>query len=170
MPTWDEVIDETARRLTDSQPRVGFTTRVVARLDERPRRWSRAWLLAPPAAAAIIVLAVVMPREEVGEVEVRPVRSSAGTDVPLKPEAMPVADPGIANNDPRLKPDATPRQLAATAPAADVAIPADLGTDLVIAPIEPAPVAVAATIVDALEEPPPLAVEAITIDAIDVAQ
>jgi hypothetical protein len=40
----------------------------------------------------------------------------------------------------------------------------------VIAPIEPAPVAVAATIVDALEEPPPLAVEAITIDAIDLAQ
>src|SRR5688572_10273482 len=53
MPTWDDRIDEAARQLTEGQPDAAFRTRVLARLDERPRRWSPIWLLAPAAAVAI---------------------------------------------------------------------------------------------------------------------
>jgi hypothetical protein len=188
MPTWDGRIDEAARRLTEGEPRAGFRTRVVARLDDRPRRWSTVWVLAPAAAAAIVVLTIVMPREEIGDVALKPERAVAEktvvglkadttqkpTDAGLKADTTPdPVDPKADTTEVRLKPDTTPDQAGlkagttAAGPVADVAMPVELDTDLTVAPIELAPVTVPATIVEALVEPAPLAVESLTIAALD---
>ena len=173
MPTWDDRIDEAARRLTEGAPSAGFRSRVVAKLDERPRRWSRAWLLAPVAAAAIVVIAVVMPREEIPDVALKPETLAAEkTDVGLKADATPAGlKAGTTRAPAGLKAGTTPApaglMAGTTSPAADVAAPVELDTDLTVAPIELAPVMVAATIVDALVEPTPLAVEDLTIAALD---
>jgi hypothetical protein len=184
MPTWDDRIDEAARRLTEGAPSAGFRSRVVAKLDERPRRWSRAWLLAPVATAAIVVIAVVMPREEIPDVALKPETLAAEkTDVGPKADATPAGlKAGTTRAPAGLKAGTTPApaglmagttpapaglMAGTTSPAADVAAPVELDTDLTVAPIELAPVMVAATIVDALVEPTPLAVEDLTIAALD---
>jgi hypothetical protein len=171
MPTWDDRIDEAARRLTKGQPRAGFRMRVVARLDEPVRRPPRAWLLAP-AAVAIVVLVLVVPREQIDEALPGTQRSSPSADVPLKPEAMTVRSEPLDSNL-RLKPDATraatrtPDSNVRLGPNATTSAPVEFETDLEVAPIELVPVTVAATVVDALEEPPPLAIDPLTIAALD---
>src|SRR5688500_3633176 len=108
MPTWDDRIDEAARQLTEGQPNDAFRTRVLARLTERPRRWAPMWLLAPAAAAAIVVLAIVMPREELNGVPVKIERPAVDAEVRLKPNATP-DHVGLKAPDPvGLKPDTTP--------------------------------------------------------------
>ena len=149
----DQRIDEAARALTQGEPRRGFRARVLARLDERPRRWSPMWLLAPAAAAAIVVLAIVMPHEELDGVLPKPVPPTVDVEVRLKPDTT---------TEVRLKPDATTEvrlKPVATVPArpADSAAPAlDFETDLTVPLIELAPVTLAATVIDALPEVPPL--------------
>ena len=60
---FDSIIDEVAGAMTAGEPRPGFTAEVMARIEsgDAPRRtWRAAWVLAPLAAAAI-VLALVRP-------------------------------------------------------------------------------------------------------------
>jgi hypothetical protein len=154
MPTWDDVIDETARRLTDGQPRRGFTARVVARLDERPRRWSRAWLIAPAAAAAIVVvLAVIMPRERPGDAASNLRMESVGTDVRLKPDATKIskADVTNASGDGGAKTDTRAPDTTAVRPSS-----AAINTDLTLAALEMPPLTTAGTEVHALPDLAPL--------------
>jgi hypothetical protein len=174
MPTWDDRIDEAARQLTDGEPGAGFRTRVLARLDERPR-WSRAWMLAPAAAIAIVVL-VVMPRERVGDVALAPEVTEVGlkadtttAPVGLKADTTTAAEVG-------LKADTTTASvgLRADATTAPVGLKADgdmpLVSELAPAPIDVVPLTVAASGVDALPDLAPLAIEEISVDPIDVAQ
>jgi hypothetical protein len=64
----DAAIAEVAREMTEGEPRAGFTSRVLARIDEdraraRWPRWLSTWTLAPLAAAVVVVIAVVGGRE-----------------------------------------------------------------------------------------------------------
>ena len=158
MPTWDDVIDETARRLTDGQPRRGFATRVVARLDERPRRWSRGWLIAPAAAAAIVVvaLAVIMPRERPGDVAPDLRVESVGTDVRLKPDATKISKAEVTNasGDGGAKADAKAGLNGARTPGTTAVrtSSAAINTDLTLAALEMLPLTVAGTEVPALPD------------------
>jgi len=172
MPTWDDQIDETARRLTDRQLAPGFRSRVVARLDERPGRWSRAWLLAPAAAAAIVVLAVV----EMDERAVRPAMEAglkAGTtpttEAGLKAGTAPAPEAGLKARTTSESAGLKARSISAPAGPKAEATPAPVAfeTDLAVASIELTPVTVLPTVVDALVEPVPLAVEDLTIAALD---
>jgi hypothetical protein len=172
MPTWDNRIDEAARQLTEGQPGPGFRTRVLARLDQRPRRWSRAWLLAPAAAIAIVVIVVVMPREkEATEVDAK--ADTTTTSVGLNADTTSVgrkADATPSSNEVRLKADTTTArlQLDTTTAGSDSDVP--LVSELAPTPIEVAPLTVAASAVDALPDLAPLAIEEISVDPIDVAQ
>ena len=161
MPTWDDRIDEAARQLTVGQPRPGFNTRVLARLDATPRRWSRAWLLAPAAAIAIIAVVIVMPRENVGDVAVKPQGTEvepATTEARLKPDPTPMA------NQVGMKADTTPADpTSAIAPSP----PVEYAADVAVAPIEVEPLVVPRTVVDALAAPSPISVEEIEIAALD---
>lgn len=63
----DAIIDEVAGTMTAGEPRPGFTAEVMARIEsgiewhDAPRRtWRTAWTLAPLAAAAAIVVALVV--------------------------------------------------------------------------------------------------------------
>jgi hypothetical protein len=69
MAMFDDLIDEAAHELTEGTPHASFKARVLAKLDEQPVvSRSRRWMLVPAAVAAIVVLAVVMPREEPAEI------------------------------------------------------------------------------------------------------
>src|SRR5262245_10444226 len=59
----DRAIDDVARRMTAGAPSTDLRTRVLARLEEHDAPWwpgRLAWLAAPLAAAAIIVLVVFL--------------------------------------------------------------------------------------------------------------
>src|SRR5471032_1307065 len=59
----DSIIDEVAGAMTAGEPRRAFAAEVMARIESgnAPRRtWRAAWALAPLAAAAAIVLALVV--------------------------------------------------------------------------------------------------------------
>ena len=169
MPTWDDVIDEMARRLTGGDPRLGFTARVVARLDGPARRWSRAWLLAPVAAAAIVVvLAVIMPREAARDVALGPAPATierpqvGGMETSSRAEARDAGpEPGSMNRG------AAPQDLHVTAAIAPSAPASTSPSDLDIESIVNPPVDLAPATIAALEAVPPLAVEEITIEPLD---
>ena len=152
MPTWDERIDEAARQLTEGQPGAGFRTRVLARLDARPRRWPRAWLLAPAAAIAIAVLVVVTPREEIAI-------KSENTEVGLKADTT--------SGSVGLKADTTSDSVGLKADTTTAPTPVEYPPDVAVAPIELEPLAVPRTVVDALAAPAPLVLEDIAIAALE---
>src|SRR4030081_3709834 len=57
----ERLIDDVARQMTEGQPSADFRARVIAALDNPPRRTTRsAWLLAPVAAAALALIAIVL--------------------------------------------------------------------------------------------------------------
>jgi hypothetical protein len=137
----------------------------MTRLDEAPRRWSRARLLAPVAAvAAIIVLAVVM-REDSVDVASRAEVEREATDVRLKPEATyPEAGSRTA---------ATPSPASATVQSRPRVLSVDLpvaslpATDLTIEALDVAGLDVMPVEAVALKELPPLAIDAMVIAPLD---
>jgi hypothetical protein len=65
----ERLIDDVARQMTEGQPSADFRARVIAALDNPPRRTTRsAWLLAPVAATALAFIAVVLFRGDHGAV------------------------------------------------------------------------------------------------------
>jgi hypothetical protein len=57
----ERLIDDVARQMTEGQPSANFRARVIAGIENRPRRTTRnAWLLAPVAAAALAFIAIVV--------------------------------------------------------------------------------------------------------------
>ncbi len=103
----DRVIDEAARQMTDAQPSADFRARVLARIIEgqNPRStWRGVWVLAPFAAAAVAIVAIVVARG-VQPRDRQPYRSAdqtvaakPGTTVRLSPsvDAPPVKKPDTA--------------------------------------------------------------------------
>jgi hypothetical protein len=78
----DAAIDDVARQLTRGAPRAGFTARVLARIERPPARWQILRLLAPLAAAAVLVIAFMayhwrsVNRDSMSTVPERVVRST----------------------------------------------------------------------------------------------
>ena len=169
MPTWDDRIDEAAQELTEGQPGPGFRTRVLARLDQRPRRWSRGWLLAPAAAIAIAVFVVVMPRERVEDVK----PESTGGGVKANATTAPV-HPTPSSNEVRLKgEDPAPGMRAPVRRKPETTgtnIDVPFASELALAPIEVPALVIAAPSLEDLADVTPLAIEEITIQTIDFAQ
>jgi hypothetical protein len=65
----ERLIDDVARQMTEGQPSADFRARVIAGIENRPRRTTRsAWLLAPVAATALAFIAVVLFRGDHGAV------------------------------------------------------------------------------------------------------
>jgi negative regulator of sigma E activity len=61
----ERLIEDVARQMTEGQPSADFRARVIAALDNPPRRTTRsAWLLAPVAATALAFIAVVVFRDD----------------------------------------------------------------------------------------------------------
>jgi hypothetical protein len=100
----ERLIDDVARQMTEGQPSANFRARVIAGIENRPRRTTRnAWLLAPVAAAAMAFIAIVLFRGDHGAVR--------GPD-----PAGPRASKTIAQAAP---PPASTRRLDSAAPAAE---------------------------------------------------
>ena len=166
MPTWDDRIDEAAHRLTEADPEPGFSTRVLARLDDHPRRWSRAWLLAPAGAIAIAVLAVVMPREEPYDVALGPElttieRPQAGS-MESGASGARVAATDVGPTQRSTNRRSAPRDVRVSAVVVPSAPPSISPSDLDIESIVDPPVGLAPATIAALEDVPPLALDAIT--------
>src|SRR3989442_14162911 len=78
----DRAIDDAAREMTAGEPDGAFKARVLARIEsgESVRRtWRAAWILAPLAAAAAIVIAMVMVSRSAGDSRPGPAGSAAQT-------------------------------------------------------------------------------------------
>jgi len=162
MPMWDDLIDEAARRLTTGEPAAGFTARVLARVDDRPRaRWSRAWLAVPAAVAAIVAWMIVMPRERTTEQPQSPV--SAQIEVPPTQRGIPVAEPPPRHVE---KEATTPRR---TEPAiVAVGQVPEFAPDIALEAISIASVDLSPMDVEALPGAPPIAVDEIGIEPLEI--
>jgi len=83
----DRVIDAVAKAMTDVEPHADLRARVMARIDEpRRRRVAWTWIVGPVAAAALVVLAIVLP-------PLMRTRSSPPTPVRTMPIERTVASP-----------------------------------------------------------------------------
>ena len=129
----DVIIGDVAREMTAAAPGDGLARRVSVRIaeaeaDRARRTWFRPWVLAPAAAACLLVLAVFVARDT------------------RKPELRPPA-PTIANTAPLVvaapvkhqAPPETPKPIAASRRPA--AVPAaTLPADVAVAPLAFAPI------------------------------
>lgn len=117
----DRAIDRSVRRMLDVDPRADLRARVIERI-ERPQRAFHWWLVAPVAAAAVIVLAVVLwpPKE--------PLPTRAVTQIALRPAdtrapALLRHAADRPNSPPRRPNAARQDRRVATAVVADAAPP-----------------------------------------------
>jgi hypothetical protein len=143
----DQAIDEEARRATDGAPSTRFRTRVLERIEaDTPRpSWRAAWIVAPVAAAAAILIAVAVVHEQRDRTTVR---LKADTTETRKP----VANPGSVGGDAgsvRLQPDRVAGRVRLQADRSSRPAPPASDVD---------PIAVAPLTVDALT-PAPIAIE-----------
>jgi hypothetical protein len=168
----DDLIDGVARRMTASQPSVAFTRRVVARVAEleskghRRRRWQLMWLLAAPAAAFIVVLAVLVFRDRlVWRLSVGPRSNPISRTVPAEKtvQEAPVAETTSATPGALARARASDVNARSTPPTMVVMSDPDL-PPLVTAPLEIVPLGVAP-----LAEAVPIEVDALSIGRIDIA-
>lgn len=80
---FDEAIDRAVREMLDVEPPAGLRGRVLDRIESPRRSLGWTWIAGPLAAAAILVLAVLMPSES-GRTPVAP-PARAASDVHLPP-------------------------------------------------------------------------------------
>jgi hypothetical protein len=188
MPMWpvdDLPIDETARQLTEGEPRAGFKARVLARIAEGQRpASSRAWVLVPASAAALLVLAVVMWRQEPAEIRLTPdsrgdVRLKADTTTPAPAnasDASAVPDRSREGAGGRAEARQVVRRAEAERPVLqeeDVAVLALPPSELAVDDIDVEPMEIRVADLDTLPVNPALVVDDIAIaplDAVSAAQ
>jgi hypothetical protein len=165
----DERIDEAARTLTQGEPRPGFRTRVLDRLDRRPAR-SRKWVAVPAAAAAIAILALMLTRESAGPVG-RFARPPDATEAPAPPEVAVADRPAVGTSpsesaEPAEKPPRrrSPRVTAVSERVVlPLAVAPTLESDLTLPAIVVAAVTVPADVIEPLVENETLAIDALSI-------
>jgi hypothetical protein len=148
---FDEAIDRAVREMLDVEPPDGLRGRVLARIDSTNPVASafrrKIWIAVPLAAAAILVLAVLLPSRTPSPA-VEPVKTIAGTQPVTQPQPVTTAPSATAPTPPRtvIARTATPRPR--TRPSVDAAVAAtDAAADVVW--------------IDPLAAPPPIAVAAI---------
>ena len=167
MPTLDDRIDEAARQLTDGQPDAAFRTRVLARLDERPRQWSPIWLLAPAAAVAIGILGLFVPWRQEDLRRTTPAGSTVRSTDSMAPPAI---------NSEATEPNITRRPLPVgrasrrAAIAAETMAVAPTPSDLDVGSIVIVPMDLPPATFEAIEEITPLAIDSIAIEQLTAGQ
>jgi hypothetical protein len=177
-PVDDLRIDETAQQLTEGEPRAGFNARVLARIEERQRpASSRAWILVPAAAAALLVLTVVMWRQEPAEIRLTrdstadvsltaditptPANASDGSAVPDRPHEG-AGDRAEARRDVRrAEPEGPALQEE------DIAGRAPPPSELEVDDIDLEPMEIRVAVLDTLPVNPALVVDDIAIAPLD---
>jgi len=110
----DRSIDEAARQMTAGEPSPYLRARVLARLDDRPR-WRAAWIVAPMALGAAVVLALAV----------------SYRSTPVRPEAPApavVASRGTAATAVEAAPASGTVAPSTTAPAGETRQPSARGT------------------------------------------
>ena len=138
----ERLIGDVARTLTASPPRAGLARRVETRIAGKDARrgrrsWARSWVLAPAAAACVLVLAVIVARK--GEAP-RPggrviAVQTAPTLVTPAPAPQDISEAGAPGSDGRAGVARAARRSPSVA-AAPVAVPADAA----IAPLALSPI------------------------------
>ena len=109
----DRAIDGAVRQMLDAEPRPGLRTRVVARIaNAEPGvasgssrkdpfgRWL--WIGAPMAAAAIVILAVLLPRHSPPALAPEIARVESGRPQAAAPRVTPPAERPVSRSTPRL--------------------------------------------------------------------
>ena len=87
---FDEAIDRAVREMLDVEPPAGLRGRVLDRIENtQSPGWSWIWVAAPLTAAAILVLAVLMPSERGRPVVAPPPKAAADVHLPTAPLASP---------------------------------------------------------------------------------
>lgn len=146
---FDAAIDRAVRELMDVDPRGDLRARVLDAIERPCRRFSWTWMLAPVAAVAIVVIAVVLMRPAT-PTEV----PHKGTDIVLRAPQTPAQAPPVARREePRTTSPARfapPRERQAHAAAA-------VADDTIFSSARPEGFAV----VDALAQPAPLRTDTI---------
>lgn len=159
---FDAAIDRAVRELMDVEPRADLRGRIIARI-ERPRvlagrvfrpgvRWT--WVLAPVAAAALVVIAVVLMRPATPTEVPR-----TGTDIVLRAPETPAEAPPVARREEPRAP--SPARLAVP-PARQAHAAAAIADDTIFRSARPDE---GFAVVDALPAPPPIVVNTIAAPA-----
>jgi hypothetical protein len=152
----DPLIDDVAKAMT-SEPSDGrLAERVAARIAEAPapRRWfAQPWVLAPVAAACVLVIAVVVLRE----------KPAPQQNVRLKPDATNVlSDVTIARATPEPRAASPEGRAPSSEPRVASRVPIDLPA-LTVEPIE-----VDRLVVQPLVETNAIQIAPIAIDRIEI--
>jgi hypothetical protein len=175
---FDEAIDRVVREMLDVEPPAGLRGRVMQRIDDPVAsafRRKAAWLVAPLAAAAVIILAVLAPwRPETGT-QPPPFRGARDTRLAVESSPRPPVAEAPRPAPPRVAADIRPRTtapglvLAADAAGEEINFttveplggPASIAVERLARPeaaamrsIEPAPLQISPLVVNALPETP----------------
>ena len=147
----DRAIDDAVRQMLDVEPRAGFRARVLARISDADHAGASGfgrkvfWLGAPLAAAAIVVVALLLPRQ-VEQPQAPVTVATTQPDVTPAPARPQLPTPRTSR--PASRPEPRPRVIPAPADRALTAAsfaPAEPATEIepleAITPIEVAPIA-----------------------------
>jgi hypothetical protein len=137
----ERLIGDVARTMTASPPRAGLARRVETRIAgegarRRRRRfnsWGRSWVLAPAAAACVLLLAVFVARETR---ESRPaVRDAIGRPAPSAPDTVTQERAPLEVSEPGARGRAGVEQPTRRSPSVAASIPAAAIPPLALPPI-----------------------------------
>ncbi len=173
MSKFDLEIDRAVREMLDVEPPDGLRGRVLERLESPGRGFSWIWIAAPVAAAAVIILALVLP-----STTSRPVVNPATTVATAHPIAPPApvttgasgsapgpAQTAIARSAPPRRPARTTNTVAAANDVIEDVVwidPLALPPSIAVAAIEPPRAPSVPSIEPALREIPALEVRPIS--------
>jgi hypothetical protein len=120
--SFDEAIDRAVREMLDIEPPAGLRGRVLDLIENRRSPgWSWTWVAAPLAAAAILVLAVLLPSESGRPVVAPPPKVAGDVHLPTVPSAprAPQTRPPIVVAKTGTRPPRAQQSIAAAMLPAD---------------------------------------------------
>jgi len=166
----DSVIDAVTREMTAGTPGAEFRARVLARIREPQSLWRWRWVLLPPAATAIVLLAVALYDGRPIHRDAAPAAARPGTRQPgsVPVESTTVAIGSSATEAPPAH--ATHRDAGTSAGGRGTAPglrPTASSSEL--DELAPPPIAVDSIAVDRLATPEPLTVQHLEISSIALA-
>jgi hypothetical protein len=148
MSKLDFEIDRAVREMLDVEPPAGLRARVLGRLESPRRGMSWIWLVAPVAAAAVIILAVLVPWRHAAP----PVVTSAPPSI-ANVEPLPIVPPATSPKTPE-----SPRTVSIPVPHTTPSGGRGIEERLVVATVVAAD---DATVIDPLAPIAPITVPAV---------
>ena len=170
----DDAIDRAVREMLDAEPPAGFRARVLDRLERPARRFTWMQVAVPLAAVALVIIAVLVSRRDVGIVAPPPMDRPLPTIAPgvvtlnpppspVTPSAPPLADRTTiarrivhASSATAPLPQEDARALPPLGVPSPIALKAiERGTVTTLTGIDVSPIAVQPLEVNALSDTPP---------------